>query len=177
MAFTDNLFLIGMPGAGKSTLGKALARRLDRRFVDADRFLVERTGADIPTIFAMEGEEGFRARETEAIRALCGGKNLVLATGGGAVLRAENRRLLRENGCVVYFHLLPEKIFPRIAQDKNRPLLQNADPQATLQALYRERDPLYRAVAHKIVEVGDNGVHYLVNRLLRELSADGGAPR
>ncbi len=147
-----NLFLVGLPGAGKSTLGRQLARRLRKRFVDADHELEQRLGVSIPTIFEIEGEAGFRDREEATIAELCVLTDIVLSTGGGAVLRAANRQRLKENGTVVYLHAEPATLFERVRHSRNRPLLQAADPMARLAQLYGERDALYREVADHVVE-------------------------
>lgn len=147
-----NLFLVGLPGSGKSTLGRQLARRLRKRFVDADAELEQRLGVSIPTIFEIEGESGFRDREEATLAELTLLEGVVLSTGGGAVLRQANRIRLKENGTVVYLHAEPATLFERVRHSRNRPLLQAADPMARLAQLYGERDALYREVADHIVE-------------------------
>ena len=147
-----NLFLVGLPGSGKSTLGRQLARRLRKRFVDADAELEQRLGVSIPTIFEIEGESGFRDREETTLAELTLLEGVVLSTGGGAVLRQANRIRLKENGTVVYLHAEPVTLFERVRHGRNRPLLQAADPMARLVQLYGERDALYREVADHIVE-------------------------
>lgn len=147
-----NLFLVGLPGAGKSTLGRQLARRLRKPFVDADSELEKRLGVSIPTIFEIEGESGFRDREEGVIAELTILSNVVLSTGGGAVLRPGNRQRLRDNGTVVYLHAEPVTLWARIRHSRNRPLLQTADPLARLADLYRQRDALYRETAAYVVE-------------------------
>ncbi len=147
-----NLFLVGLPGSGKSTLGRQLARRLRKRFVDADAELEHRLGVSIPTIFEIEGEPGFRDREEATLAELTLLEGVVLSTGGGAVLRPANRIRLKENGTVVYLHAAPAMLFERVRHGRNRPLLQAADPMARLAQLYGERDALYREVADHIVE-------------------------
>ncbi len=147
-----NLFLVGLPGAGKSTLGRQLARRLNKRFVDADAELEHRLGVSIPTIFEIEGEAGFRDREEATMVELTQLTEIVLSTGGGAVLRPANRLRLKENGTVIYLHADPVVLWERVRHNRNRPLLQTAEPQARLATLYAERDALYREVADHIVE-------------------------
>jgi shikimate kinase len=147
-----NLFLVGLPGAGKSTLGRQIARRLRKRFVDADTELEQRLGVSIPTIFEIEGESGFRDREESTIAELTIMIGIVLSTGGGAVLRPANRARLRENGTVVYLHAEPAMLWDRVRHSRNRPLLQTADPMARLNQLYRDRDALYREVADHVIE-------------------------
>jgi shikimate kinase len=147
-----NLFLIGLPGAGKSTLGRQLARRLGKLFVDADSELERRLGVSIPTIFEIEGEPGFRDREEATLDELVRLSNIVLSTGGGVVLRADNRVRLRENGTVLYLHAEPSALWARVRHNRNRPLLQTADPLARLVELYAQRDRLYRETADHVVE-------------------------
>ena len=162
-----NIFFVGLMGAGKTSLGRQLASHLGRAFYDSDQVICEKTGVSIPTIFEWEGEEGFRRRERQAIEELSSLRNIVLATGGGAVLHADNRSCLNGRGTVVYLHVLPEILFERTRYDKNRPLLQVGDPLQNLQDLYRQRDPLYRQCAHKILNVGGNDAYALTfNRLL-----------
>lgn len=170
MKNTGSFFLVGLPGAGKSTLGKALARHLGYAFVDADQFLVARTGVDIPTIFALEGETGFRCRERAVIDELTLRQGIVLATGGGAVLNEQNRTALRERGHVVYLFATPRVLFERLRFDKGRPLLQVANPLAKLQELYDERDPLYREIADDIVDINGRTCMQAIDILLKELN-------
>ncbi len=147
-----NLYLIGLPGAGKSTLGRQLARRLDKAFVDADHVLEERMGVSIPTIFEIEGEAAFRDREQATLAELVASEGIVLSTGGGVVLREANRALLKSNGTVLYLHAEPERLWDRVKHARHRPLLRTADPLKRLQDLYDERDPLYRATADHVVD-------------------------
>ena len=139
-------------GAGKTTLGRQLARRLDKPFVDADHELEARLGVRIPTIFAGEGEAGFRAREAAVIDELSRRSGIVLATGGGAVMREQSRVRLRENGTVLYLHAEPETLWQRLRNSRQRPMLQAADPRNRLVELYQLRDPLYREVADHVIE-------------------------
>lgn len=147
-----NLFLVGLPGAGKSTLGRQIARRLRKRFVDADAELEARLGVSIPTIFEIEGEAGFRDREEAVIADLTELANIVLSTGGGAVLRPNNRARLKDNGTVIYLHAEPVTLWARVRHSRNRPLLRTADPLARLAELYSQRDALYRETATYVVE-------------------------
>ena len=165
----SNIFLIGLMGAGKSTVGRVLARKLNSRFVDTDHALEERCGVKIPTIFEMEGEAGFRKREAQIIEELTQEKGLILATGGGSVLLPENRRALSERGTVVYLHANPIELWHRTKGGEGRPLLQNGDPKAILENLYALRDPLYREIADHIIETGKPSVNQLVNTLLMQL--------
>lgn len=160
-----NLFLVGLMGAGKSTLGRSLARRLGKRFVDADHELEVRTGVGIPTIFEVEGEPGFRDREEALCAELAALSGVVLATGGGVVLREASRRRLREGGSVLYLHAPPEVLWQRLRGSRHRPLLQTSDPRARLADLYALRDPLYREVAHHVVESEREGVMRFVGWL------------
>lgn len=166
-----NIFLVGMMGAGKTSVGRVLAKRLGKTFYDSDHVIEERTGVRIPVIFDIEGEEGFRAREQAVIRELTELQDVVLATGGGAVLNAENRRLLRERGTVIYLRAAVRELINRTRHDKNRPLLQTGDPQARLATIFEQRDPLYREVAHLVIETGTPSLHSLVNRLEAQLAA------
>jgi len=165
------IVLVGMPGSGKTTVGRELAKRLGRRFVDCDHEIEARTGVKIPTIFEIEGEEGFRRRETQTLEALMDESGLVLATGGGAVTRAENRALLSERGVVVYLNVTPHILWERTRHDRSRPLLQVPDPKGRLQDLYVARYPLYREVAHVVVEGGRGTPHAMVRLIEKELMA------
>jgi shikimate kinase len=157
-----NLYLVGLPGAGKSTLGRQLARRLGKRFVDCDHELEARTGVPIPTIFEIEGEAAFREREVQTLGELAVLDNIVLSTGGGVVLRAENRAYLKANGTVLYLHVEPAVLFERVRHARHRPLLQIGDPQVRLNQLYEERDALYREVADHVVDaVRENVLRYV----------------
>lgn len=163
------IVLVGMPGCGKTTVGRELAKRLGLRFVDSDHEIEVRTGVKIPTIFEIEGEDGFRRRETQTLDALTEESGMVLATGGGAVIAAENRRLLAERGVVVYLNVPPYILWERTRHDRSRPLLQVPDPRTRLQQLYTARDPLYREVAHIIVEGGRGTPHAMVRIIEKEL--------
>ncbi|WP_345549364.1 shikimate kinase AroK [Microbulbifer aestuariivivens] len=147
-----SIFLVGPMGAGKSTIGKLLAAQLRLPFADSDKVLEEKAGADIPWIFDVEGEAGFRRRESEILQALCEGPVQVIATGGGIVLREENRRLLRKHGQVVYLQASIDQLLERTSKNSNRPLLQVANPRARIIELVEERDPLYREVADLVCE-------------------------
>ncbi|HEV3106118.1 MAG TPA: shikimate kinase [Trinickia sp.] len=163
-------------GAGKTTVGRAVARRLGRPFFDSDHEIEARTGARIPVIFELEGEAGFREREAHVIDELTARESIVLATGGGAILRPENRALLHTRGLVIYLRANPHDLWLRTRKDKNRPLLQTEDPKAKLEALYDTRDPLYRECAHFVVETGRPSVNGLVNMVLMQLEMAGITP-
>lgn len=148
----DNVFLVGPMGVGKTTIGKVLAEIMGLNFYDSDREIEASTGADIPWIFDVEGEDGFRLRETRMIDQLTRRKNIVLATGGGAVLAEKNRKWLAKRGIVIYLRASIRQQVERTSRDKNRPLLQTADPEKKIQELMKIRDPLYREVADIIVD-------------------------
>jgi shikimate kinase len=164
-----SLILVGMMGAGKTTVGRLLARRLKRSFHDADEEIERRCGVRIPVIFEIEGEAGFRARESQVIAELCALDNAVLATGGGAVLAEENRRRIAVCGTVIYLHARPSHLWQRVRHDRNRPLLATADPLRKLEELYAERDPLYREVADLVIDTGKQSVQTLAKDLLARL--------
>lgn len=155
-------------GAGKTTIGRTIAKRLGWDFVDSDHEIEARTGVRIPTIFEIEGEEGFRRRETAMIAELSAGRNLVLATGGGAVLAPENRECLKHNGFVVYLDVSPNALFERTRHDKNRPLLQVDDPLKRLRDLHAVRAPLYREVADFVVDGNRCNPQGVVQLVLKE---------
>ena len=164
-----NIFLVGLMGAGKTSVGRLLARRLGKTFYDCDHEVERAAGVRIPVIFEIEGEAGFRARESRMIGELCAAKGVVLATGGGAVLAPENRKVLSEHGTVVYLRASPHDLYQRTRHDRNRPLLQTADPLAKLTELYAQRDPLYREVADVIIDTGNQSVSSLAHRLEQKL--------
>lgn len=157
-------------GSGKTTVGRALAKRLNRRFVDSDHEIEARTGVSIPTIFEIEGEASFRQREAEVIKELCQQQDIVLATGGGAILNPQNRAHLQANGTVIYLHATINSILQRTRHDKNRPLLRTADPRKKLEELEAQRDPLYREIADLIIETGRPNVQYLIGGILDKLT-------
>ena len=155
-------------GAGKTTVGRLLAKKLGRRFLDSDHEIEARCGVSIPVIFEMEGESGFRKRESQVIDELTQQTDLVLATGGGAVLAPENRQHLHERGFVIYLRANPHELWMRTRNDKGRPLLNNQDPKGTLEKLYEVRDPLYRETAHLVIDTGKPSVAQLVNTLMMQ---------
>ena len=158
-----------MMGAGKTTIGRQLAQRLQLRFVDCDQEIEARTGVHIPLIFDIEGEEGFRKREAQVIKDLTRERGLVLATGGGAVLSPDNRANLAANGLVIYLAVEPQLLWERLRQDKKRPLLRVADPLAKLLELHLQRDPLYREIADLVVEGGVASSQHLAKTLELEI--------
>ncbi len=169
MTPAPNIYLVGMMGAGKTTVGRLLARRLKLRFVDSDHEIEARCGVKIPVIFEIEGEAGFRLRERQAIAELTALDGIVLATGGGAVLSSENRGHLASRGIVVYLRATPEDLYERVRHDRNRPLLATPDPLARLRSLYAERDALYLELAHIVVDTGAQSVQVLARALLGKL--------
>jgi shikimate kinase len=170
------LILIGLPGSGKSTVGRQLARRLGLGFSDSDHVIEQRIGCSIRSFFDREGEDAFRDIEEQVIAELCSAESGVIATGGGAVLRLANRERLRAAGQVFYLRSTPEDVFKRVRHDKGRPLLQVEDPLKRLRDLYAQRDPLYRETAHFVIETGRPSVPTLVNMILMQLELGGLLP-
>lgn len=168
--------LIGLPGSGKSTVGRQLARRLQLPFFDSDHVIEQQLGCSIREYFEREGEERFRDVEEAVIDQLTQNPPCVLSTGGGAVLRAANRQHLRQRGQVVYLNSSPDELFRRLRHDVNRPLLQVTDPFTRLRDLYAVRDPLYRETAHFIIETGRPSVATLVNMIVMQLELAGLMP-
>ena len=168
-ALTILIIFIGLPGSGKSTVGRHLARRLQQPFMDSDQAIEARLGCSIREFFEREGEHRFRDIEQEVIAQLCAQAPGVLATGGGVVLRMANRDALRAAGTVVYLQSQPEDLMRRLRHDRKRPLLQVADPTARLRDLFAQRDPLYRETAHYTVETGRPSVSSLVQSILSQL--------
>jgi len=164
-----NIFLVGLMGAGKTSVGKLLARRLGKTFYDCDHEIERATGVKVAVIFEIEGEAGFRAREAKTLAELVGRRDIVLATGGGAVLSADNRKLLADNGVVVYLRASPSDLWGRTRHDRNRPLLQTADPLARLRQLFDERDPLYRSSADIVIDTGEQSLGSLAHKLEHQL--------
>lgn len=173
----SSVSLVAMPGAGKSTAGRHLAAALGWRFVDADVEIEQHIGMSIRAYFEREGEQAFRDLEQQVIAELVQIRPpIVLATGGGSVLREANRRALRENSVVVYLRASPEELFRRLRHDTQRPLLQVADPLRKLRELYRDRDAFYRETAHFVIETGRPSVPTLVNMILMQLELAGVVP-
>lgn len=167
-----NIFLVGLMGAGKTTVGRALAKRLNKQFIDSDHEIEARTGASIPLIFEIEGEASFRQREAEVIRDLTAQQDIVLATGGGAVLNAESRAYLKSRGTVIYLRASVNSILQRTSHDKNRPLLQTADPRKTIEDLSRTREPFYNEVADIVIDTGRPNVQFLMQSILTQLGPE-----
>lgn len=169
MAKRDALFLVGLMGAGKTTVGRVLARQLGWSFVDSDQEIVARTGVSVATIFEIEGEAGFRRREAEVIAELVEHRALVLGTGGGVVLDPANRARLAAHGWVVYLNVGPMRLYERMRHDRSRPLLQVADPLRRLNALYEQRTPLYREIADTIIDGNALDAKMIVQVLKQEI--------
>lgn len=172
MPVLHRVFLVGPMGAGKTTIGKYLAQHLKLRFADTDSEIESRTGADIPWIFDVEGEEGFRDREQSVVAEMTEWDGIVLATGGGVVQRPENRSALAGRGFVVYLYATIDEQVRRTRRDRQRPLLQNGDPEETLRTLMAERDPLYREIADHIIETDTCSPRTVAQRLVKELTSD-----
>lgn len=166
---SGNLILVGMMGSGKTTMGRLLAKHLGKSFVDSDEEIQKRTGVTVQHIFDVEGEAGFRQREMAAIADLVQHDNMVLATGGGAVLAEQNRMMLQQNGIVIYLKAGVPDLWQRTRHDRNRPLLQTGDPQAKLTELHQQRDPLYQQAADIVMQSGKQSVHALMLRLADEI--------
>ncbi|KAB2320052.1 shikimate kinase [Betaproteobacteria bacterium SCN1] len=169
MSKRDNLYLVGLMGAGKTTVGRLLAKHYGCVFHDSDHEIEARTGVKIPVIFEIEGEAGFRKREAAAIAELTALNGIVLATGGGAILAQANREALRRNGVVIYLRGTPEHLYERTRHDRNRPLLQTGNPLEKLRELHRQRDPLYREVADIVVDTGRQSVSGMTRILFGKL--------
>jgi shikimate kinase len=168
-AIPGNIFLVGLMGAGKTSVGRLLAKRFSKTFYDCDQEIERRTGVKIPVIFEIEGEAGFRLREATVLRELAVLSDIVLATGGGAILHEDNRQALMQNGTVVYLRASLDDLWQRTRHDRNRPLLHTADPRTRLEELFAQRDPLYREVASLIMDTGNHSLGNLANRLEQRL--------
>lgn len=169
MRNSKNIYLVGLMGAGKTTIGRVLAKRLGMSFVDSDHEVEARTGVRIPTIFEIEGEEGFRRREAQVIADLASAGGMVVATGGGVVLKPENRANLKASGFVAYLNVPPHFLHERIRHDKGRPLLQVEDPLGKLKELHAQRDPLYREVADLVIDSSRLNAQTVALLLIKEL--------
>jgi len=166
-----NVFLVGPMGAGKTTIGRHLATLLHKRFVDVDHEIEKRTGVSIPVIFEIEGEAGFRRRESAVIEELTRDTNIVLATGGGAVLLEENRKLLKDRGTVAYLQADIDTLVERTRRDRNRPLLQTENPRAKIEELLQQREPIYREVADIIINTGQRAPSSVAREVVVRLKA------
>jgi shikimate kinase len=169
MKTPGSLFLTGPMGAGKSTIGRQLSRQLRMTFYDSDREIENRTGVDIPLIFELEGEQGFRKRERLVIDELTSLPDIVLATGGGAIMDEDNRKHLAERGLVIYLHASVNQQLARTKHDRNRPLLQTDNPRQRLGDLMQLRDPLYREIADLVIDTDGKRVMAVVNQIIRKL--------
>lgn len=165
----SNIILVGLMGAGKSTIGRQLARKLRLDFYDSDKVIEERTGVGIPTIFEIEGEDGFREREEQVIAELAALPNTLLATGGGSILRASNREHIKAGGIVIYLRASAEQLFQRIKHDRNRPLMQTEHPLQTLRELLQAREPYYLEVADLIIPTGKQKVYVVLRDIQNKL--------
>ena len=165
----NNIYLVGPMGAGKSTIGRLLSAELKLEFKDSDKEIEDRCGCNIPWIFDVEGEAGFRDREAMAIDEITQESNVLMATGGGAVLRPENRMALKNRGTVVYLKTSVEQQLARTGKDKNRPLLQIPNPREVLSRLMAARDPLYQEVADITIQTDDRNPKYVVQEVLKRL--------
>lgn len=166
MAEKRNIFLIGPMGAGKSTIGRQLAQMLNMDFVDSDSVIEERAGADIDWIFDVEGEEGFRKREERILSELTQGQGIVLSTGGGSIISKDNRNVLSARGIVVYLETTVDKQFERTQRDKKRPLLQVEDPRQALEALAKERNPLYEEIADITLRTDEQSAKVVASQII-----------
>ena len=161
----SRIFLVGPMGAGKTTIGSKLAENLGKQFIDSDQEIEKKTGASIPLIFELEGEEGFRKRESQTLESLSQMNNLVLATGGGAVISKENRLLLKRSGFVIYLQAPLEQLLKRTAKDRNRPLLQTDNPEKVLADLLKQREPLYQEVADLTFETHQKNLKDIISEI------------
>lgn len=170
MPHTQNIILVGPMGSGKTTIGRQLAKQLNMSFFDSDHEIEAKTGANIPLIFELEGEQGFRKRETAMLDELSQKNNTILATGGGAVLTLENRKMLRQRGIVIYLSATLEQLWERTRLDKNRPLLQTENPRKKIETLLEQRDPLYKEIADIIIDTGTGNVKSTIKQIITQLS-------
>ena len=164
-----NIILVGLMGSGKTTIGKHLSKSMERKFLDTDHVIEEKTGVDVSTIFELEGEEGFRSREHNFLKDLKDSQKLVIATGGGIVINIENRDLLKKLGCVVYLRSNIKNLVSRLKDDKTRPLIQSVNLSQKINDLFKERDPLYSAVADYIIETNNKKINDIKKEILELL--------
>jgi shikimate kinase len=164
-----NIVLVGLMGAGKSTVGRHLGKRLQMEFYDSDTEIEQRTGVSISTIFEIEGEKGFREREEQIINELCHYSHIILATGGGSVLSENNRMVIQEAGHVIYLCTSAEQLYSRIRHDKSRPLMQTEKPLQTLRNLLQKREPYYLDVADSVIKTGRQRINVVINQILKSL--------
>ncbi|MDT8403152.1 shikimate kinase AroK [Sulfuriflexus sp.] len=169
MSKANNIFLVGPMGAGKTSVGRQLAKTLAREFLDSDKEIESRTGVDIPTIFDIEGEAGFRKREQQMLDELTQREDIVLATGGGAILSKENREWLQQRGTVIYLGASVDQLYKRTRRDRNRPLLQTENPRQRIADLLAMRDPLYRETADITLDTDGHNVRWVVEQILAHL--------
>lgn len=177
MQMTGNIYFVGLMGAGKTTIGKLLAKHLGKAFYDSDHEIERRTGVNIPLIFELEGETGFRKREASVIAELVKLQDIVLATGGGAVLSPQNRENLKKSGTIIYLRASVTELLQRTRNDKNRPLLQTDNPLAKLEKLLVERDPLYRELADIIIDTGEQPISVILHQIESRLGQYANAHR
>ena len=171
MSHSNNIYLIGPMGVGKTTIGRQLAKVLGIPFYDSDKIIEEKTGVDIPTIFEFEGEDGFRKREQKTIQELTQLDGIVLATGGGVVLYEQNRKCLKENGFVVYLHCSVDRLLERTRKDTQRPLLQTENPRKKIEELLLNREPLYLSCADYKIDTGRHKSKVVVNKILQNFKS------
>lgn len=164
-----NIILVGLMGAGKSTVGRIIGRKLKMEFFDSDHLIVERTGVDIPTIFEIEGEAGFRDREEAMIKELCEKNDVIIATGGGGLMRPINREHIKKSGKVVYLRTSAEQLFSRIRHDKNRPLMQTDNPLQTLRDLLQAREKDYLETADLVIDTGRQRINLTAQKIIAGL--------
>ena len=169
MLESNNIFLIGPMGAGKTTIGRQLAKKLSKQFYDSDHEIEKHTGADISLIFELEGEAGFRKRESLVLFELVSLKNIVLSTGGGCVLDPENRKLLTDNGTIIYLKATADKLFKRTSDDKRRPLLQTDDRLNKIKEILAEREPLYLSLANEVIDTHDQSIKQITQKIFEIL--------
>jgi shikimate kinase len=168
---SENIILIGPMGAGKTTLGKILAKKYQLDFVDCDKEIEDLAGAKIPLIFEYEGESGFRKRETYVLEQLCNKKGLLIATGGGAVLKEENKKIMRSKGIIVFLNATVKTQYHRTKKDKNRPLLKDGNPKEKLAELYKVRLPVYQELADITINANRNSIRTVIEDIQNKLKA------